>query len=575
MSQWNKLELPSYDLGTSKLSTVLDKIRAFLGAVVDFLKIAAKVISGLTDPITTLIAQTIDELLRIVEGYLGDAGIYLLPVPVRKRLATEFLGIGDFTPTVASSTGIFGNSYSAHAVQNPELNQFLASANRYSGGNAGFFRTVVESLNDEGDVNRPQFHASEDRIGGMTFMVGSQDPVGFLDDLWKLAGMFGIAGGLSDSLPQIPRPQNLRAKAMSTANGGKFNVMLTWDPVTTALTQLRDLGGVLLIPERYAVIRVKNDATMLGATTVPEIMGTRDIKKGDTFANGTVEVIEETAWDLADVSYVDEDVPASHKDSYYYTVAWKLRVYGDQSEVSQRLGKLLDYYYISNVARVTPYPMLPGSTPPDWVRTPSLGSVFPALANVVQKLSLQITALAKKALGASDLLSAYVAFLEREVARYSRLANEILNEVQRLNAMLQLPSSGIYVRQFEGEGGNDFFVSDLARSLLTSFPSAPPFHRGDEYVAGAILLVGGPQSNVSSSLDLLRTLFGGGSQSTESLDNLTAAVSQLEEKTFTDDFQPGGSESASHFAEDFREIKRCSQPPEAETRFGDNFGENQ
>jgi hypothetical protein len=558
----------------SSLAGIIDKIKAFLNVVVDFLKLASKIVSALTDPIVAAIQAIINELLRLVEGYLEDLGGYLLPVPIRKRLATDFLGIGDFTPTVASNIGIFGAAYSANYT--PEINQFLSSVNRYSGGNAGFFRTVVESLNDEGDINRPQFNDPEDYVGGFTFMAGSAgDPLGFLDDLWKLFGLFGFTGGSSDSLPQIPRPQNLRAKAMTSAGGGKFNVMLSWDPVTVPLTKMRDLGDIILVPERYAIIRAKNDATILGATTVPEIMGKRDIKKGDTFSNGNIEVVEERDWDLADVTYVDTDVSADATDSFYYAAAWKLKAYNDRNSVANRLGESLDYWYISNVARVTPYPMLPASAPPDWIRTPSLGSIFPALANVIQKLVLQIAALGTKAMGTGNLLSEYVAFLEREVARYARIANEILDEIARLNSMLQIPSVGVYMRSFSGKGGNSFLISDLAQSLLSGYKGAPPFHRGDEYVAGAVLLAGGPHATVTKFTNALSLLFGSSASDNvkESFSNLAEAVSQVEKKTFGEAFQPVDDVvSDTSFGENFMAIKKCGEVVAEPSTFDDSFG---
>jgi len=49
----------------------------------------------------------------------------------------------------------------------------------------GSYMVTLTIADDDGDMNRPQFNSPDDHIGGMTFMVGSQDPIGILDDITR------------------------------------------------------------------------------------------------------------------------------------------------------------------------------------------------------------------------------------------------------------------------------------------------------------------------------------------------------------------------------------------------------
>jgi hypothetical protein len=54
-------------------------------------------------------------------------------------------------------------------------------------------------------------------------------------------------------------------------------------------------------------------------------------------------------------------------------------------------------------------------------------------------------------------------------------------------------------------------MNDLASSLSDDYPNAPPFHNGDEFVSGLILLAGGPKLKVDAAKPLLELVFGNSS----------------------------------------------------------------
>jgi hypothetical protein len=569
---WKQWELNLPDLTPAlDLSEIIDKIREFLAIIVGILETILNFITAFTDPLAAAIRAIIDKIKETIEGFLEDVGLYVLHVPIRKRLATNFLGLGDITPDWAGELGIFGEGFSdaddpgnqgqiIPPWEDPGVNEFLVNANRYNGGNYGFFKTVIESLWDQGDINRPQFFDPDDYVGGVVMVMGTDfDPLGFLDDIWKLFGMFDMG---IDGVPKAPRPKNLKGRAITpivktSANttGGKFSVFLEWDPVEVPITQLTDLGGIILFPERYAVLRSKNNVNALSANAVPDLMGTRTLSTGAQF--GPTEVVYEGTYDPMDVTFLEKDLEAEPDDSFYYTIAWKLKGFNQDEEVTEDGGVEYDYWYTSNIVRVVPFPTRPGSTPPDWIRTPSVASIFPQFAYFLRLMVAELEKLAGKLLGGLDLIKEYVEFLKSEIARYEALVNRILDAIEAINAKFQLPTSGVYFRTFKGQGGNTFFIQDLALSLRQSYATSPPFHKGDEYVTGIIIMTGGPELLVDSLMLLLNWLFGGSTDAlTPMLEGMDTAVNQLEQQYFETDMSVGEAPAAVEL-----QLDLCSPPP--------------
>jgi len=525
---WQKLQISVPDLGTGNLSDIIKKIKEYLEAIVSVLETILNTIVAVTDPLSTLIKALIETLKKIVEGFLEDAGGYVIYLPIRKRLATDFLGLGDITPSWADKMGIFEDPGSELSWDNPELNSFIAQSNRYNGGNGGFFRSFMESLYDEGDTNRPQFLDWDDYVGGYVLVMGTDfDPLGFLDDIWRL---FGIFNG-PDTLPKVPRPTGLQVRPLCSISSGVFDALLTWDPPQVPVYQLDDLGGVILYPTRYAVIRGKNNCGFLSAQNVIDLMGKRQLAVGDTFENNSIEVLLEDNYDISKTTYLDKDIPATEGDSFYYAIAWQLKAYNANASTTTSEGTLMDYWNISNVVRTIPFPILPASTPPDWYRTPSIASIFPEFAKILRRLVAQLEAYAHKLTSGLDLITDYVNFLKKEIDRYEALINYFLDELARLQAKFELPTAGVYVRSFIGQGGNNFLITDLAQSLLKGYPNAPPFHKGDEFVTGAIIMTGAPgiasgKAAVEAFIASLSWIFGGGGSDS---DEMTEMLSQLGE----------------------------------------------
>ena len=534
---WNKLDIKVPDVGTGTLTDIIQNIKDAVSVLTSILETILNVVPSFTDPLAALLKALIDELKSVVEGFLEDYGAYSLFVPVGRKLQTNFYGLGNIEPSWAGELGIFGGDTSQVDPANPELNEFLVQANRYNGGNAGFFKTVVDSLYDEGDPNRPQFIDDEDYVGGMVLLLGTEfDVLGLLDDMWTLNGVFTGP----DTTPKTPRPKNLKARTIEGVSNEQFSALLTWDAPETPIWALPDLGGMVLMPERYAVFRGKNTTQVLTAANVVDLMGKRDVSVGDVFLDGQMEVIHESEYDITVASYLDEDIPTGPDDAFYYAVAWKLKAYGANEPITENTGKELDYWQISNIARVVPYPTLPASTPPDWRRTSSVADLFPAFASLLRKLVAQIEAFSTKLTSPADALRNYVDFLKNEILRYESIVNSILDDVARMKSLFKLPQAGVYVRTFKGRGGNDFFITDMANSFLPSEPTRPPFDRGTEYVTGVVIMTGGPKPAVDGLITGLEWIFGTASTTSEQAEmyeQLGKALDDVEDAFFGDDMQ--------------------------------------
>jgi len=570
-ASWGKLELAVPDFAPlERIANIIDELRKVLQAVADLLNAISKLIVGLADAAAALIKQIIDQIRDIIEGLLTDAGLYAMFVPNGKRFNTTFAGLGDITPPVNS---LFAPSPTDSAMTDDQRS-FLVNANRYSGGNPGFYRQVAASLYDRGDRNRPQFMNETDWVGGLVFVLGTNiDPFGFLDDLWTLKGTFGSLFK-STNETKVPRPQNLQAYPLvKPGQDMKLSVLLTWDTMEIPFWSLPDLGGMILIPTRRAIFAVRNNVLASTSNNVLELIGTRDITSS-TMSGDDIFVVNEDEFSLGENSYVVRDLPLEEGDVYHFALAWQFRVYGAEDDWTTDPGQTLPYYELSNMPQVYPFPILPDSTPPDWVRTPSVADLIPPLAYFIRVFAGYLDMLANRLMAPSELLSSYVEFLNKEMLRYEQIVDSILRQIQSLTASLRLPTKlgGVYVRSFEGEGGNQFFLSDLAKSLNSSFPNAPPFHRGDEYVMGIILMAGGPKLEVQATTALLKTIFVSGSAEVERLtDSLGVAIGELEEATFGEDFNESEGEPAV-FDESLQPTLKLCHPPTFSTQtFGDDL----
>jgi hypothetical protein len=578
--QWGKLEILTPDFTPlEELANWIDAIKEALNVVVTLLETLLNFLSALADPLATLIQQIIDKIKEAISSLLDDVGIYGILIPNNKRFYTSFMGLGDVTPPAL--TKFFPPDQGLNDPNiTPEQRRFLINANKFNGGNAGFYRTTLLSMHDPGDRNRPQFTSKDDWVGGLVMVLGSAlDPFGFLDDLWTLKGLFGNLFE-SNMISKVPTASGLKAEALTRpgpngGSGGKFSVLLQWDSMDVPFARLPDLGNTIIVPERQAIIMVKNDIQAATAQNVVQLMGTRELSQGDTTPSGNATVIFEDDFNISKVSHIHEITDVNQDDTYYFAIAYKNKAWKSGEDWTVDPGYALGYFETSNIARVSPFPTLPGSTPPDWIRTPSFADLFPDLAYLLRLMVAKLEDLANRLLGPGDMFKKYIEFLKAEIQRYEALVNDILDRIKKLIEMLKTPevAGGAYVRTFKGKGGNQFFLSDLAQSLDEGFPNAPPFHRGDEYVMGIILMAGGSEAIVDVFRTLLSIIFWTPDDGADDLlGSLGDTIDLLEEQCFGDDLTTitCDIEEFTDILDDGRDVQ-CTAPRANNTVFGDDL----
>lgn len=498
-----------------------------------------------------------------VAPLLSSAGLYVLLVPVRRApprpalIAQTLadLGLPDLPAAPTSEAKFIG----ANDVV-PDVNSLPAGAAdllvrsfRGGGGNRGFLKTVIESLEDAGDDSRPQL-AGDQHVAGFTLLAGATN----------YAALAGLASALDAALgaalpvevlvpPVLPAPSHLRAT--QGVHDGAVVTVLTWDPIVGVIP-LSALGTSAAVSQ-YAVLR-STDPSLLTRRSLQEAVGLEDVRKGQSRRG--VQVVDVVDVDPAQAmfsprsSYVDTTpLPAGAR--YYYAVAYNVRL-GAPDELSfgggtpvglaaARLSGVATTYRTGRAARVAK------STAPDWRRTPSALDVVPSVGALVEELTTYLDDLDPAASSYAALLRGQIEALQAEVQDGSDRAQAFSDALAAADQLSRLPAgAGLYVRGFsttdadvsQGLGGTKFLVSDLTRALSdASDVNRPPFDE-DEFVVGAVVLASAPSAAaldpVLASLSLVFNFAARGSAASiarESLQNLARAVTQV---TLVDNFTP-------------------------------------
>jgi hypothetical protein len=556
---WHKLEIPTPNLEPilQKIKSFVEKLKAVIELITGLVEMILNFLAAVADPIAALIRAILEQIRQLLEKYLEDAGLYALYVPFAKRMMYSAGGTskdltGNFSwtfkkPVVGASentsVSFFNNK---GGLSDPDLSEderkMRVQMNEGRGGNAGFLRTVSASLSDSRDHCRPQFMSEDDYIAAGVLVMGSDfDPFGFLDALWKFKGLFGDLFAMSDGMPDLPKPQNLKAETIlgpgwnNKPHGaqGDFQALLTWDSMKLPIHTLPDLGGVIVVPTRMAVIALKNDIGKVPSSTIVQLFGTRDITQGMT--SGGAVVIDERKFIPGETMFVTSSRKTTRDDVWHFYIAWFLKGFNQTDDFAKSKGNDLGYWYLSNAARVTPMQTASSGTPPDWVRTPSIADVLPPLAYIIKRMTALIEYFASYIPTALEQFKKYIEFMRSEIQRYERLVTRIIDEVLALLKLLDVKSiGGLYAHSFSGQGGNNYLMRELQKSMSHGYPNAPPFFNGNEFVTGVVLVAGGPKANIESAQPLFDLLFGSGdnsvsSQQKELMDSIGDQVALIEE----------------------------------------------
>jgi hypothetical protein len=600
LTQWKSLELPDAPVELTdpiaKLAEIGKNTVAILTAIRAVLNLLAQTSIEL-DPVKLLLSASILAIEEGLNTLLEDAGLYALFVPVQRKvivapriqeaLALTGLSAG-IPPRVRDVATLLVQA--RLASQNRDVVAFLN--NGATGGNVGFYRTVVEATYDDADPNRPTFGVN-DYVAGVYVVAGAPDYLQLLSLVAALDGLFvpPMSDGLSK--PGLPVPQDLRVQPVQSLQGTP-GAYLQWRP-QVAFIRVPTLDVSCLITH-VAIIRSRSPKS-LNAVSPEALFGTNQLTVGLASPSDPDTVV----LDVLDYADIKRPMPNTYSDFsgelenggvYYYHACYRIKVGSFSDVASGATFPDRGFYKLSGVGVVTATNRAVRSgrgARPDWVRTPSVVSLMPLLGELTTLLLGTLKNYKASATGIGDNFRTYVKFLQDQIDRFATALLSLSGLVSKFTSITtQSIDVGAYARAFAGKGGVDFMLADLGTSLLpgNTDPQRPPFDRGDEFVTGTVVLVGGPsEERVRVVATMINTLFGvsgsgmGPSPLQAALTAIDAVLAQEEEAVFGVDFTTPGTVTSAVTASDNPPLVNdgtdpgnCGPDPVPPPVFGDDFG---
>lgn len=484
-----------------------------------------------------LLAGAVTSVSAALESLTNDTGIYVLIVPPARKpvipagvtavLSSQF--IADVTPEKLNVQA----SFDGDAVTSTE-HQILNGLFTASSGTGGFVRTVIESLDDLRDPNRPQL-SDTDAVAGLYVVAGASSISAVMPFLSNVSAFFLPQQPYSLTPPEIPVPQGLSARII--AGPGVFLRWKFQDPYV----ELPTYSTYAMVSE-VAVIRATS-VEMLGQTDVISVFGSSSLSAGVASPDGKTVVVAviphatgEEVTNFTDYTALPPGTAA------YYAISYRVKL-GTLDELQTGGGVDQGYTRLSNVVKVSasrrdhPVPRSTEGLPPDWYRTPRSVDLIPALGLLLNRLNSAVTQFSDSATGYAAMLRAQISALELQVAAYTELAASLTSSLASLKALAGGNLGTASVRPFSGVGGNRFLKKDLVKAFGdTSDPNMPVFG-AEDFVTGVVLLATTPAAEA-----LLSLLFGAGASASDTLasalERIDVELRAVETVAFASDLTP-------------------------------------
>lgn len=516
-------------------------------------------------------------LRETVTGLLDDGGVYVLVVPIPKKglfavppsktpgeagsESTNF-PLSMLLQDLQTAVPTVGTGFRTPQIDAPAPGASLRSSKLFqqafdpdavfSGGNAYFFKTVAESLFDPEDDGRPRFTRESYWTYG-ALVAGSTDIASILSAATFFGRLFGRSGkdatGLDATRGRAGAiAQHLHAEPTERSLG----VVLTWDVVPEQVL-LDEEDGTVLRAVEWAVLRSTHFRARF-AQHVADIFPSRNLSEGASGSYGA-RVVGQGLYDGNRTRFRDDSAEIGVE--YVYHVAFRWRA--ERKDASGRVVfTQLPWDALSGHTAIKLDPAssrsLSRGRPPNWWRTPSVARLFPPVERVLDLVLTEVAAFEHDLEGAAGQVQAYLAMLDREVAKILQKGDQFTKYLDLLNGTLLAPTAGISARFAYGQGAASSFLQDLGTSLANNNdPDRPAFDNGDEYVTGIILLAAGPDpTKITKVYDLLRALFGESNETDPVLEGLQSVATRAAEveATLLRDLAPPGAEPAPAFSAD-------------------------
>lgn len=520
---WTPFALPTLPPGVTGFGAALGAITDGITTTLRAVQAAANLLKtadlSILNADQLAVQAAVAAVQKEVDALYANTGVYLLMVPVRRKVVIP--AVVQNALNSAGTPNLPAVSASPEVIQALSLlppipgSTFYSSIPGASGGNAGFLKTVVESLYDAGDPNRPKFD-SQAAVAGVVMVAGAEDYLQLINLASTISAIFGKKGPDNAlDMPELPVPQNL--KSVQTGTG----VLLQWDP--TPPTVIIESLGIQVRPVEVAILR-SNKPGMFSKISALATFGTNALTKG--LSAQDVTVIDVVSFSAAAplTAYLDETVDPK-ESNYWYSVCYHTR-----SGIAA-LGNGMDLGFgkfsaVRKVKRQAAPPRRSASKLPDWHRSPSAIETIPTLAGALDQLKLRLAELTTVTNDYKSMLGDYITYLDQEIARFTAVSRQITDKIAVLSKLLASgTTAGAYFHTFAGKGGNQFLLTDLASGLTGKDTTRPPFDKGTEYVMGFVLMAGAPTLGELAPVQaLFSTLFGGAAAEQTAVSKALAVV---------------------------------------------------
>jgi len=519
---WSELNLGA----SSEAVQSLDKFKTQLQAAISAVETIVEITKTVADLIVKfyfelenldveILKAAISALRDAIKDLTESAGAYGLFVPM--HIVDPYSWTGDPDTFYLGNRDTIGFPF----LETTDGVDYISRPPDGGAGNYGFYATVAESMSDKQDLMRPQFDGDA-YVASVVLLFGTDTYMELVLLAKKLMRMFKLPGVNLDNA-EIPVPRDLTAKVVPTPVTGEAIIDQQFvgegdfgtDPYAVRLEWTADERDWLLAAYGNARFEIREFVVNRwedGEYTKSQILA------------GAAPDTEILRTEYNRVPLVIDRTIETGK-TYWYSVGYLIDVLDDDGNVTTSYDAPLDI----NAVRIdVPVNIKLGprhGVPPDWYAAPLL-SFIPGLQEAVAWLVSWLDELEAGLTTGKDEIEEFLEFLQREINRYSKFANDITATLSELIDAFTLPNvyAAMWVMK-PGKGGNQYFLRQLGQALFGA-EDRPPFEKGTEAVTGAILYMGSSTAGkIEKFIDSVNLIFGGFLSSTDNA--LSTAVDSL------------------------------------------------
>lgn len=501
------------DLATllNTFTTTVDGILALVTEALEFIKLLD---SALVSPVIAALKAALTAIDTAVETLQQSVGVYTLLVP---PIVPE--EIGPALRKAMDETGFKLERTIPYAAVKaltdalpvvPELGSITPLLRTVQGGNIGFMRTVLESIYDENDLNRPQLKPSD--YVAVAYLVGFvNDPVALL----QLAEFFNVLTGRKVPITGgVPAPTGIH---LAPSNPG---ALIKWARQSTTFANLGVYGWKIT---KVYVVRT-TDVAVTSKRDAASVFYTNNLAVGVMEA-GVTEVIaefEHQTLGLVTAQYQDR-TELKDKTAYYYAVCFKAESPDKKATALSPFSNWVKYYADEDAA---PAPPSGRGADPNWIFGPMLSS-YDAVNGAVKSVKRFTKKTRSDLDSGGSQVSDYIDQVVEEGRYYQRRATEINTQIKKIQQLLNAANqASLHLRISHGSGGNTFLISDLTKAFDPTNPDPmAPRYTADELSTGLVLVAAAPgPALIAPFLTFLQGVFGGAGALVSQLDQVLASL---------------------------------------------------